>query len=74
MISEPKQAIVFAPQISAPDVREQAFRRVAAGWLYRDPAAAKEWLAVTEKLSPEVKALEIRKAAEPRRATDRPQR
>ncbi len=74
MVSEPKQAIMYASQISDSDLREQAFRRVAASWLYRDTAAAEAWLANTDELSPEVKALEIRKAAEPRRATDRPRR
>jgi hypothetical protein len=53
---DPAQALGFAARIVTPDVREQAFRLGAAGWLRRDKAAATAWLARTPELSPQTKA------------------
>lgn len=64
MADKPEIAMGFASQISDADIREEAYRRLAARWLFRDAPAAKAWLAETRELSPEVKAMVTRMAEE----------
>ncbi|MEO8351375.1 MAG: hypothetical protein ABI680_06560 [Chthoniobacteraceae bacterium] len=61
---ETDRAMNYASQISDPNMREEAVRRVVSRWLYRDAAAARAWLADTSELSPEVKAAEVRKVTQ----------
>lgn len=62
--SNPEEAMPYAERITDPVLREKTFRSIAGNWFYRDGPAARSWLAGTQELSPEVKAMLLRQSEE----------
>jgi hypothetical protein len=61
---DPRSALAFAGQISAPDARASAFTQLAKNWLSTDEPAARVWLTHTTELSPADKRVLLRQFAE----------